>query len=397
MRNPNSKRLYEAAHNGDVRTLLEIAGRYPSLLYGGSWVEAPYESGLPEPPLQVAAFYGHLDLVERMVAMEPALAHHSDKKGLSPLHMAAANGHVNIITRLLRVDPDLCFLCDDDGRNPLHFAAMNGHLAALKLLVENIGARRDVTTFINAKDDHGFTLLHLAVHNQHEIVEYLVTFKIETNALNSKGFTPLDMLINYPMPNAYPNLLKTTNFLRGYGATSSSALTASATSPELWARKKDALMVVASLIATMAFQAAVNPPGGVWQDDGNSGQRAGKSVMASKSPDLYTLFIVSATSAFAFSLVELTLHMSNTVSNSVAAVGLVAYAKYISTVALVAAYSLSVAFLTMLPEDEKTATGFRTMLCMTVVVILVFVVAALRFGFARKGHPASVIQFPPPK
>lgn len=32
-------------------------------------------------------------------------------------------------------------------------------------------------------------------------------------------------------------------------------------------RKRNTLMIVASLIATMAFQAGLNPPSGVWQED----------------------------------------------------------------------------------------------------------------------------------
>ncbi|KAK2994873.1 hypothetical protein RJ640_001653 [Escallonia rubra] len=35
-----------------------------------------------------------------------------------------------------------------------------------------------------------------------------------------------------------------------------------------WLEKKyDALLIAATLIATMAYQAAINPPGGLWQED----------------------------------------------------------------------------------------------------------------------------------
>ncbi|KAF8401048.1 hypothetical protein HHK36_014351 [Tetracentron sinense] len=68
-------------------------------------------------------------------------------------------------------------------------------------------------------------------------------------------------------------------------------------SHEAWLKKKrNSLMVVASLIVTMAFQAGVNPRGGVWQDDApsdeykrNSGHIAGFSVMARNYPDVTML------------------------------------------------------------------------------------------------------------
>ncbi|PIN00663.1 hypothetical protein CDL12_26840 [Handroanthus impetiginosus] len=98
-------------------------------------------------------------------------------------------------------------------------------------------------------------------------------------------------------------------------------------------------MVVASLIATMAFQVGVNPPGGVWQDDkvvdsqGNQTisdpkqnqnisdpkqnqnisdpkHLAGLSVMASKDRDGYTGLYIGNTISFIASLSIILLLMS---------------------------------------------------------------------------------------
>lgn len=77
-------------------------------------------------------------------------------------------------------------------------------------------------------------------------------------------------------------------------------------------RKRDSLMVVASLIATMAFQSGLNPPGGLWQDDSqannnnnnNTGgeHQAGTSIMAYKYPSEYSQFLSYNTVGFIASL-----------------------------------------------------------------------------------------------
>ncbi|XP_059662032.1 uncharacterized protein LOC132308078 isoform X1 [Cornus florida] len=82
-------------------------------------------------------------------------------------------------------------------------------------------------------------------------------------------------------------------------------------------KQRDALMVVASLIATMAFQAGINPPGGVWGDTrkansqvGSSSSRnddtpphmAGTSMMADTIPVVFDIFLACYTTSFIASL-----------------------------------------------------------------------------------------------
>ena len=71
-------------------------------------------------------------------------------------------------------------------------------------------------------------------------------------------------------------------------------------------QKRCAPMVVASLIATMAFQAATNPPGGVWPDDlpesTSMSHRAGRSIMADKYPGAYITYVICNTTGFVASV-----------------------------------------------------------------------------------------------
>lgn len=54
--------------------------------------------------------------------------------------------------------------------------------------------------------------------------------------------------------------------------------------------QRGSLMVVTSLFAGMACQAANNPMGGVWQDS-TDGHRAGEAVMGYTYPDTYPHFL----------------------------------------------------------------------------------------------------------
>ncbi|CAA3008257.1 Hypothetical predicted protein [Olea europaea subsp. europaea] len=88
-----------------------------------------------------------------------------------------------------------------------------------------------------------------------------------------------------------------------------------------WLAKRSALMVVASLIATMAFQIRINPPSGVWQDNykvDSQGHtisvfdfpKARESIFAHNHPEDYRRFLIANTAGLAASLSIILLLMS---------------------------------------------------------------------------------------
>ncbi|KAM6541871.1 hypothetical protein CsatB_006318 [Cannabis sativa] len=83
--------------------------------------------------------------------------------------------------------------------------------------------------------------------------------------------------------------------------------------PKNWlARKRESLMIVSSLIATMAFQAGISPPGGLWDDHDTSYDQsisknvthsAGESIISYyPSKSYYHIYLISNTVGFLGSL-----------------------------------------------------------------------------------------------
>ena len=97
-----------------------------------------------------------------------------------------------------------------------------------------------------------------------QTIKYLLDeARVGVNIKNANGKTALDLLsAQGKIRSEIRSSLQKSEALRG-----KDVLNGDQTFRVLMAKNRKTIMVVASLIATMAFQVVVNPPGGVWQDD----------------------------------------------------------------------------------------------------------------------------------
>ncbi|KAF8020307.1 hypothetical protein BT93_G0881 [Corymbia citriodora subsp. variegata] len=404
------RRLYKAAAEGDVTSLLDLLNDDPLIL--DRCIVWSYN----ETPLHVAAMLGHEKFVDEILDRRPELAGELDSQKLSPLHLATAKGYLGVVKKLLSVNADMCYTRDKYGRNPLHIAVAKGrinvlkemvqqspdaarhkmehgetilhlcvkhnNLEALKLLVETIQDNE----FVNSKNDDGDTILHLAVADkQTETINFLMSCTtIEVDSPKWNGLAACDLLSQSGKPWQMDNI---NNFCEArMRSTNVNALSRSEIEPitmralppndqtiallkkrkgwkknykkqyDWLERKKSALMVVASLTATMAFQVGVNPPGGFWQDttpgdNSTNPHSAGFSIMADNFPVGYSRFLAVNTLGFLASLSIILLLMSGLPLRHRLFMWILMVIIWIAITSIAIAYGISVAVFT--PSHEK--------------------------------------------
>ncbi|XP_038884534.1 serine/threonine-protein phosphatase 6 regulatory ankyrin repeat subunit C-like [Benincasa hispida] len=332
-------KLQEAAMKGNVEKMLELLQQALRLL----------DTLVPDP-----STHGHTEFPDRILQQKPQLARVLDSKGSCPLHLAAAEGHVEIVRLLLQVDSHACLFRNADGWNPLQLAAVNGHVDVLKELVR---ARPDAAR-ARTVIDHGGNALHLCVkNNQLEALKVLVVHAVDYGFLNDKddfGCSILQLAVSYKQTETIKFLVNTngmelndlfqsnkeendSTIAEVTGAIATSPPTSHSDSKNSWSRQqvmsqREALMVVASVVATMAFQAAINPPNGVWKD-------AEKSTI---HPYRFAAFVSSITFSFVFSIIELFLLISDYPSTMPLLLSFLWLAKILSIGGMTVAYGIAI-------------------------------------------------------
>ncbi|KAK8291458.1 hypothetical protein V6Z11_D06G060600 [Gossypium hirsutum] len=255
------RKLYDEAVQGNKVSLLNL------LLEDALLLDRFILSCYPGIPLQVAVM----------------LAKELDSRKSSPLYIAAAKGY-------LEVNADMCLVCDLEGRNPLHIAAMKElvharpgaaqlpfvncqnydrnnifHIAIAAKQIEAINFLISSSTVdVSCEKEDGFTALYLLSHIQRDVKEEIVESFGRMGATHAK---------DKPLSNGQLKATRTKILLSTCDQSDSipkhkkrkDGKRLVKSNADWLERKCDTLMLVASLLAAMAYQGGVNPPSVVWQ------------------------------------------------------------------------------------------------------------------------------------
>ncbi|XP_058215635.1 ankyrin repeat-containing protein At2g01680-like [Rhododendron vialii] len=331
------ERLCYAAMKGDLKSLQEIIAIDGSIL---DRVLVGIFRG--KNPLHVAISTGQTRFVLKLLEIKPGLAEVLDTELGAAIHIASAKGHLEIVKALVNVSPEMCLARDGDGNSPVHIAALKGQLQVLEELVRTnshiaqVKVNRGDTIlhlcvkydqfeclklllqmnpdpcFVNDVDVDGNTILHLAVFKKRpEMIKLVLSCKniVAVNAINKSGRSPLDIHLQFRSENQSDSEIEdilldagAKRFKRGkQGTVGDDRL-----EPSWQTKRRNTFMIVSSLIATMAYQVGVNPPGGVWLDDAE-GHKVGKAILAYNYPDFYPIFMCLNTAGFLVSLTTILL------------------------------------------------------------------------------------------
>ncbi|KOM42755.1 hypothetical protein LR48_Vigan05g035900 [Vigna angularis] len=229
--------------------------------------------------LHYAASKGYLYGVEYLLHKCDTCNMETDRYGFYPLHLASACGHIEVVKKLLENCPNPREIIDKQGRNIVHIAAIMGKFDVVRYVLHDANRVKDM---INDKDYDGNTPLHLAAsHYRPKIVQALTwDTSVDLNWLNNNHQTPLDAFEQFkqqdnpPIVQANFYLQRLTwcqlksagvqNAERGSHSIQvpSSPFKPKAKNTEFYKDRINTLMVVSTLITTVAFTGGFTLPGG---------------------------------------------------------------------------------------------------------------------------------------
>ncbi|KAK7334889.1 hypothetical protein VNO80_26655 [Phaseolus coccineus] len=234
------------------------------------WIHVKDDKGRNS--LHYAASTGYLYGVEYLLRHCHTCNMEKDNDGFFPLHLASAFGHTKVVKKLLENCPDPREIVDNKGRNIVHISTIIGQFNVVKYVLQD--TNDEVKDMINDKDCDGNTPLHLAAsHSRPKIVQALTwDTKVDIHCLNNNNQTALDRLTWCQLKSAGVQ-----NAKRGsHSIEITSPRKPEAKKTDFYKDRINTLMVVSTLITTVAFAAGFTLPGG---NNSSSPGKQGIAVM----------------------------------------------------------------------------------------------------------------------
>ncbi|WCJ17816.1 Nuclear factor NF-kappa-B p105 subunit [Euphorbia peplus] len=147
-----------------------------------------------------------LKMMEELVERRPEIIKEADDIGWTPFHYTAACDVVDAVKILLKYDiSSAAYLLDHDGNSVLHVAAYQGHISVMKELIQSCP---DIFELSNKKAQ---TALHIAVlSNEVRVIKYVLGNSQLAGLLNEPdedGNTPLHLAVLY-YNNYYQDIIE---------------------------------------------------------------------------------------------------------------------------------------------------------------------------------------------
>ncbi|XP_030465081.1 ankyrin repeat-containing protein BDA1-like [Syzygium oleosum] len=312
-----------AGHLDFVRELLKLMPKFAEKVNAGGFS-----------PLHIAAARGDVEIARELLRVGEHLCSVKGRERRIPLHYAVVNGELHVMKLLLSASPESIEETTAREETALHLAVKNNRFDAVIVLVEHLKQNKKEQV-INWKDHKGNTALHLAAARKNfEVVNFMLRGLaleyevVEVNASNESGLTPLDVSTLSQRgagDREIREILGRAGAILGRGRSdtpasslvsvdededdiqganshqsdgkqvavapqSSSSLSAKYLKKEKES-KRNALLVIAALIASATYQSVLEPPDSLGGDGGVSGAAL-----------VYTLFLGGNTFGFLMSV-----------------------------------------------------------------------------------------------
>ncbi|OMO95603.1 hypothetical protein COLO4_15779 [Corchorus olitorius] len=281
-------------------------------------------------PLHYAAHFGYCSVVKLLLEWDTSAAYIADKEtGMTALLMAARQGNGEIVTEIISYCPDCCEMVDKKtGWNLLHFVAIRHSPRELHLFLDGEIVESELNASIrdlrDEKDIHGNTPLevYVAAKDHFYVAEPEDHFYYYAKAIISsltKSSSPLLFSrSNKKELEFYSKNLSTkkreqilkmveeviiNGEVAGVAVKSVVKLSSILT---VFDEARDSHLVVATLVATVAFAAAIAVPGGYNSEIGDKQQ--GTAILINNLA--FKVFVISNALAMVFSLVAVVIHFN---------------------------------------------------------------------------------------